>query len=366
MECQHFLSCGSCNFYEKSYEEQVEFKKERLSSIVSQEVSCFVSPKTNYRSRAEFRVWHDGDKCSYAMGNAEKNGVVLIEECPKVLVSIEERMWEMLRVINKSNILKHKLFSVEFLASTLDEVLVTLIYHKKLDEDWVKVARELEAKLDISLIGRSKGQKLILSKESVTQNLDIDGVNFWYLYYDGGFTQPNPFVNTQMVSWACAKAATIGGGDLLESYCGLGNFTLPLSRYFSKVLATEVSKRSIANAKENCLLNKITNISFVRLSSEELSQALKQERAFNRLKDIDLESFNFRCVLVDPPRAGLDSGTLEIISSIEYIIYISCNPETLSRDLEILRQTHEIVDAAMFDQFPYTEHIESGVFLKLR
>lgn len=366
MECKHFQVCGSCNLCEYSYSKQLEIKKATLFGLLNKDATAFVSPDSHYRSRAEFKVWHEGERCYYAMGNMAKDGVVLIEECPKVIKPIEDRMWEMLKLINSSPILKNKLFGVEFLASTIDEVLVTLLYHKKLDEDWFQEAKGLEAKLDIAVIGRSKKEKIVLSKESVTQNLNIDGNNFWYLYYDGGFTQPNPFVNEQMISWACAKASSVDHGDLLESYCGLGNFTLPLSRYFTKVLATEVSKRSIYNAKENCKLNKIDNISFVRLSSEELTQALNKQRVFTRLEGVDIASFDFSCVLVDPPRAGLDRDTLELISQIEHIIYISCNPETLARDLEILQDTHEVIDFAMFDQFPHTKHIESGLFLKLK
>jgi tRNA (uracil-5-)-methyltransferase len=97
-----------------------------------------------------------------------------------------------------------------------------------------------------------------------------------------------------------------------------------------------------------------------------MTEALNGERDFTRLKDIDLKSYNFSTVLVDPPRAGLDEGTIELISNIENIIYISCNPETLARNLEILTKTHKVKKAAMYDQFPHTEHVESGVFLQKR
>ncbi|MGW8169108.1 MAG: tRNA (uridine(54)-C5)-methyltransferase TrmA [Sulfurovaceae bacterium] len=370
MECRHFGECGSCSLYKLSYEEQLEQKTKKVKVLLepfyTNDLSTFTSPLSHYRARAEFRIWHNGDKSDYAMSNITKNGVVMIDECPKVIAPIESRMWKMLDVINASRSLNHKLFGVEFLSSTLDEVLVTLLYHKKLDDDWLKEAKELEAKLGVSVIGRSKGQKLVLSKESVHERLNIDGVDFWYMHYEGGFTQPNPQVNAKMISWAKEKAKSIGHGDLLESYCGLGNFTIPLAVHFDKVLATEISKRSIASARENCTLNSVNNIDFIRLSSEEMTEALSGARAFNRLKDIDLGSYDFSCVLVDPPRAGLDSGTIELISGIEYIIYISCNPDTLARDLAALSQTHETLDAAIFDQFPHTEHIESGVFLKKR
>ncbi len=369
MTCKHFGSCGSCSLYEQSYAEQLQAKKERVSALLSPFYKGSLerddSPDSHYRARAEFRIWHEGDRCDYAMGNMQKNGAVTIAECPKVIVPIEKRMWKMLEKINASTqVLKHKLFAVEFLATTTDECLVTMLYHRKLDEAWSEEAKALEAALECKVMGRSRKQKVVLSDEFVTETLLIDGKDVHYVQYESGFTQPNPAVNVKMIEWAIAQAKKCGGGDFLEAYCGLGNFTLPLSHYFDKVLATEISKRSIQAAQENCALNGVENITFARLASEEMTEALNGVRAFTRLKEIDLASYDFATVLVDPPRAGLDAGTTGLISNIDRIIYISCNPETLARDLETLTKTHAVTAAAIFDQFPHTEHVESGVFLE--
>jgi len=360
MICKHFGSCGSCGLFELSYEAQLKQKKERVGELLapffSGTLEVFDSPDLHYRARAEFRIWHDGERCDYAMGNIEKNGAVTIEECPKVIEAIEKRMWRLLEKINASqDVLKKKLFAVEFLATTTDECLVTMLYHRKLEHE-----------LDAKVMGRSRKQKVVLSDEFVTEKLQIDGKSFTYVQYESGFTQPNPAVNVKMIEWAIRQAKKVGQGDFLEAYCGLGNFTLPLSHYFDKVLATEISKRSIHAALENCALNSIGNITFARLASEEMTEALNGTREFTRLKGIDLGNYNFSTVLVDPPRAGLDKGTIGLISEIDHIIYISCNPETLARDLETLTRTHEVKEAAMYDQFPHTSHVESGVFLMKR
>jgi len=367
--CKHFGKCGSCGLYEIGYKEQLKQKKERVSGLLvpfyQGSLEVFDSPPDHYRARAEFRIWHEGDKCDYAMGNIEKKGSINIEECPKVIEPIEKRMWKLLEKINASTeVLKQRLFAVEFLATTTDECLITMLYHRKLDDVWSAEAKQLEAQLNCKVMGRSRKQKVILSEEFVTEKLDIDAKIFTYVQYESGFTQPNPIVNVKMIEWAIKQAKTVGYGDFLESYCGLGNFTLPLSHYFDKVLATEISKGSIHAALENCALNDIENITFARLASEEMTEALNGKREFSRLKEIDLKSYNFSTVLVDPPRAGLDEGTIELISNIENIIYISCNPETLARDLETLIQTHDVIEAAIYDQFPHTPHVESGVFLR--
>ncbi len=369
LRCKHFGTCGSCNLFSLSYEAQLEQKQtyvsELLAPFFSRELKRFDSPSSHYRARAEFRIWHEGDRCDYAMGNATKDGAINIEECPKVIEPIVKRMWALLEKINASpEVLKKRLFAVEFLATTTDECLITMLYHRKLDDTWSAEAKLLEHALECKVMGRSRKQKVILSDEFVTEKLDIDGKTFTYMQYESGFTQPNPAVNVKMIEWAIAQAKKVGYGDFLESYCGLGNFTLPLSHYFDKVLATEISKRSIHAALENCTLNDIDNITFTRLSSEEMTEALNGVRAFERLKGIELKAYDFSTVLVDPPRAGLDEDTIKLISQIENIIYISCNPKTLARDLKTLTQTHKVAQAAMFDQFPYTEHVESGVFLR--
>ena len=369
MNCKHFGSCGSCGLYDIGYEEQLKQKETRVSGLLAPfyqgGLEVFDSPTEHYRARAEFRIWHEGDRCDYAMGNMQKNGAVCIQECPKVIEPIEKRMWKLLEKINASTqVLKERLFAVEFLATTIDECLITMLYHKKLDDKWREEVKKLESELNCKVMGTSRKQKVILSDEFVTEKLDIDGKTFTYVQYESGFTQPNPAVNIKMIEWAIKQAKKVGYGDFLESYCGLGNFTLPLSGYFEKALATEISKRSIHAALENCKLNDIENITFTRLASEEMTQALHGVREFSRLRGIDLKSYDFSTVLVDPPRAGLDEGMIELISNIENIIYISCNPETLARDLETLVQTHHVAEAAIYDQFPHTSHVESGVFLR--
>ena len=368
MTCESFGRCGSCTLYDVLYEEQVAQKQRRVGELLAPfydgELVVYQGLESHYRSRAEFRIWHTGDRCDYAMGNWDKNGSVTITECPKVSEPIAHTMPRLLEAINDSEVLRRRLFAVEFLATTTGEVLVTLIYHRKLDEAWEAEAKVLEQALGIYIIGRSRKQKVVLSQDYVTETLTIEGIPYRYRYYEGGFTQPNPGVNTHMIEWALKQVRTIGRGDLIELYCGLGNFTLPLSRHFDRVLATEVSKNSIRAAQENVALNGTDNITFVRMSSEEMVEAFAGVRPFRRLEGVDLGSYDFSTILVDPPRAGLDGATTELVSGFEIILYISCNPKTLARDLETLSRTHAVMDGAIFDQFPYTEHVESGVMLR--
>ena len=205
----------------------------------------------------------------------------------------------------------------------------------------------------------------MLNQDYVTEILHIDGDDYHYQQVETGFTQPNGRVNEKMITWALDNSRQFGG-DLLELYCGNGNFTLPLARNFNRVLATEIAKISVNSARLNLEKNGVHNVELVRMSSEEITEALKNIRPFRRLKYIDLDSYEFSTVFVDPPRAGLDDGTLELIQRFDNIIYISCNPITLYNNLAVLHKDYNIEHFAIFDQFPYTEHLECGAVLKKR
>jgi len=371
MNCKYFAICASCTLFDKTYEEQLNYKiqreKERFYNFTTMEFDIIKSSEKNFRNRAEFRIWWDKDEngneiLSYAMNDFKKN-ILKIDSCEMVSSHIQEVMPKLIFELEKDLILSYKLFAVEFLGSTTKDLLVTLIYHKKLDEEWNQKAKEIESTLNIKIMGRSRKQKIVLSSESINETLHINNQDFKFAYQEGGFTQPNTNVNIQMIEWVLNNIEN-SSKDLCELYCGGGNFTIPLSTKFHKVLATEISKTSIKSALKNCELNNIETISFIRMSAEEFVQALNEVRPFNRLKDINLKDYKFDTIFMDPPRSGLDDTTRALAKDFENIIYISCNPETLHRDLDELTKTHEIVRFALFDQFAFTNHIESGVILK--
>ena len=371
MNCKYFGKCASCVLYDKSYEEQLNFKlqreKQRFSDFTTMDFDIIKSEEKAFRNRAEFRIWWEKDEngkeiLSYAMNDFNKN-ILEINSCQIVSSHIQEIMPKLLDLLMSELTLSYKLFAVEFLNSSTNDMLVTLIYHKKLDEEWNELAKQIEKKLNIKIMGRSRKQKIVLSSESINETLTINNQNFKFAYQEGGFTQPNTNVNIQMIEWVLNNIE-VSSKDLCELYCGGGNFTIPLSTKFNKVLATEISKTSIKSALKNCELNNINKIQFIRMSAEEFVQGLQEVRTFNRLKDVNLKDYNFDTIFMDPPRSGLDDTTRTLAKDFEQIIYISCNPETLHRDLKELTNTHEIVKFALFDQFAYTHHIESGVILK--
>lgn len=329
-------------------------------------VAVHASEPLHYRMRAEFGIWHDGDKLDYTMSDPENpKQKILFDTFPPAAESICAIMPRLRERLIPNDALRRRLFQVDFLATLSGELLITLIYHRKLDEAWEAAARELAAELNVKLIGRSRGQKVVLERDWVLEAFELNGRQLKYQQVEGSFTQPNAGINRQMLAWACQQATGLGG-NLVELYCGNGNFTMALAPLFDRVLATEVSKTSVHAAQYNMAANGIDNIQLARMSAEEFSAALAGREQFQRLKDIDLDAFRHGTLFVDPPRAGLDDATVELARDFDRILYISCNQETLRNNVAALHDTHRIASAAVFDQFPYTHHLECGVLLVRR
>ncbi|AHD16421.1 tRNA (uridine(54)-C5)-methyltransferase TrmA [Pseudomonas asiatica] len=360
----------SAAFDPSSYTTQLDAKVARLRELLAPfgapEPAVFDSPREHYRLRAEFRLWREDGQRHYAMfAPGEKHKAILIDDFPIASQRINALMPRLKAAWQASEELGNRLFQVEFLTTLAGDAMVTLCYHRPLDEAWETAARQLAEDLGVSIIGRSKGKRLVIGRDYAVEKLDVAGRVFSYRQPEGAFTQPNGAVNQKMLSWAF-EAIGERDDDLLELYCGNGNFTLPLATRVRQVLATEISKTSVNAALSNLDENAVDNVRLVRLSAEELTQALNEVRPFRRLEGIDLKSYAFGTVFVDPPRAGMDPDTCELTRRFERILYISCNPETLAANIAQLQDTHRIERCALFDQFPYTHHMESGVLLVRR
>ena len=350
------------------YTAQLEAKTQQFladfASLNTPPPQVFASPPLHYRLRAEFRIWHEGDNFNYVMFDPDAPRTpIAVHDFPIGSQRINQLMPTLREKLLADSRLKSRLYTVEFLTTLSGDALITLVYHRQLDDAWQQAATQLQAQLGVGIIGRSRGKKIVLSRDHVTEILTVNERKLEYRQIEGSFTQPNGHINEHMLTWACARINDVGGA-LIELYCGNGNFTIALSPYFKRVLATEISKTSIQAAQHNLAANNIDNVAFARLSSDEISTALAGEREFRRLRDIPLQEYRFSTLLVDPPRAGLDDRTLNLAQRFENILYISCNPITLRENLVALNKTHRIAALALFDQFPYTHHLECGVLLQ--
>lgn len=360
----------------QAYQQQLAEKSETLQALFADfqtpSLEIFDSPTEHYRLRAEFRVWHEEDDLYYIMFDQETRQKYKVEQFPAASELINELMPVLLEHLKPCESLRRKLFQVDFLSTLSGQVIVSLLYHRQLDELWQEHVKELKQKLNeqfpnIQFIGRARKQKILMDRDYVLEQLTVNGQQLEYMQIENSFTQPNGVVNQKMLEWAidCTKDST---GDLLELYCGNGNFSLALAPNFNKVLATEIAKPSVHAAQHNIKVNQVDNLKILRMSAEDFTQAMNGEREFRRLQEAEVDLNNYECntIFVDPPRAGLDDESVKMVQAFDNILYISCNPKTLKQNLEVLSQTHEIRRFALFDQFPYTHHMESGVLLSIK
>jgi len=411
--------------YEALLLEKVEQTRTNFAPLNIPNIQVFESEREHYRMRAEFTIFHEGSKksvgdCYYCMfdyppeteeaapaedttepsskklklehpapaperklskqekrklrkmketSTMRKKERVRIDRLPRASERINELMSQVLSALNASHVLGQFVFQVNFLTSLSGEAVVTMIYHKKLDDEWKQEATELKNRLKCDIVGRSRKQIVLADRNFVVEKLNVKGEILSYKQVEGSFSQPNGFMCEKMLEWAIDSTQGLGG-DLLELYCGNGNFGIAMAKNFGKVLGTEISKVSVEAAQFNIDQNKVQNVIIGCLSSEDFSAAWEskskiQTRSVGAIsaQEIDLAEYNFTTVLVDPPRAGLDEGSTKMLQVYDNIVYVSCNPDTLRTNLESLCQTHKIIKFAVFDQFPYTPHLECGVLL---
>lgn len=354
------------------YQAQLDEKRARLTELFAgftlPALEVHSSPAEYYRMRAEFRIWHEGDDLFHCMYAPATKEIIKIDHFPTTSRLINQLMPLLLEGLRPHPVLRRKLFQIDYLSTQSGQIIVSLLYHRKLEAEWQQAAEVLQADLrakgfELQLIGRAHKQKICLGDDFVIEQLNVAGRQLIYKQVENSFTQPNAAINEQMLAWALD--VTKGSqGDLLELYCGNGNFSIALAQNFRKVLATEIAKPSVDSAQFNIAANGVDNLIILRMSAEEFTMAMRGEREFNRLKGVDLKSYQCNTIFVDPPRAGLDDATVKLVQEYDNILYISCNPDTLQANMAVLGETHEIARFALFDQFPWTHHMEAGVYLR--
>ncbi len=371
----------------KEYEVQLGEKVERMGEVFGEfsdfcgggvlpGLEVFASDPVHYRMRAEFRVWHDGDDLYYIMFDQETREKYRVDDFPAASAEINALMPVLIERIRGNVVLRRKIFQVDFLSTLSGEMLVSLLYHRPLDDEWREALGVMREDLsgcgfEVDFIGRARKQKYVVGRDYVVERLMVYGDEYVYKQVENSFTQPNGRVAERMLEWAvdCTRGSE---GDLLELYCGNGNFSLALAQNFRRVVATELAKPSVEAAQWNIAANAerkgCEGVKVVRLSAEDFTLAMGGDREFKRLKQqgVELGEYDFRTVFVDPPRAGMDLDSVRMVQGYERIVYISCNPVTLCENLRVLCETHELVRLALFDQFPFTHHIECGVMLVRR
>lgn len=389
-EAAELVSCD-----ESGYDAQLAAKVARVRALLGEvaelpETTTVVpSPKSHFRQRSNFRVWHEPEATGlgvsfimYSPSSSDKEPL-RVGDFARGDAKTNALMGPVLAALKATPVLRDKVIECRFHSTLRGGAMVLFAYNRPIDADaaWKAAAEALAAQLgpDVVVIGRSRRVQIAVGgscpgRAQVEETLEIPcepPLRLELVQLEGEFSQPNGAVCERMLAWAMAATKPGDGAeprDLLELYCGNGNFTIPLSRHFRKVLATELTKPNAAVARENAAKNGRSNVVVARLSAAEVAEALRRDREFARLKElgVDLDAYDLGTLFVDPPRCGLDAPTLKLAHGFETVVYMSCGPDTLAENLHALNATHVVADFAVFDQFPYTDHCEVGVVLKRR
>lgn len=332
-KCPYFKECGGCCFQEYDYNLENRFKKDKISYLVENVfkrndfVSDIVySDELYYRNKI---VLH-GFNSKLGLYRNKTNDIVEIDKC----ILCNDRINDVISVLKD--------------LSGIDEVVI------RTSNDLEYVLVDIKGKInnykclldicDVLIIN----DKVISNKDKIITNI---GDKKYYLS-SKSFFQVNLKLVKSLFDEVLNNIKEIKPNSMLDLYCGTGSFGVYASSYVSKVIGIDCSKSNIEDAMMNAELNGINNIEFI---------CDKVENIIDQYSNIDL-------IVVDPPRSGLDKKTISNLNRIksQFIIYVSCDPVTLVRDLKSLSEEYDVLKITPFNMFPRTYHCESVAVLEKR
>lgn len=318
--CPYFPKCGGCTFWNVNINKENEIKENYIKRLFPNvKVNTIIANnEINYRNKVTFHI-HNG-KLGYYQKNS--NNLVLIDEC---------------LILNK------EINKIKKYLETLDLTKVTEImirYSNNYDELLINFKGQLKDYNNLKKIKNIKSiyinNNLVYGNPTIKEKIN----NLEFLIGPNSFFQ----INTNMIAnlYNSIKNFITPSSSLLDLYCGTGTIGIYLNEYFEHILGIDIVKENIENAFLNKEINKIDNISFQHKDAS------------------SIENTYFDVVIVDPPRAGLGEKTKEHLLNInsKIIIYVSCNPNTLKKDIEKLKEKYQLVEITPVNMFPKTEHIE--------
>lgn len=344
--CRHFGSCGGCQLQHAPYDLQIKMKEEILGDCLRRLAKTdarLLEPLTdsnpwNYRLRGQFKVSHRN--IGFYRDNSRT--VVDIEECPLM----SEEINTLLRKV-KSTPGDLDMKEVHITSGDCSMALIKLSSSMGSASDMNKASSAF-LRLGFSGVCIETSDKKIsqYGKTYVTLNL----LDLKYCVSPMTFFQSHWRLNQRVAEFVKNSLEPLKGKKVLDLYSGAGNFLIPLGRE-AEVTAVEENPYAIEDGRKNLEINKIRNCRFINSSAENY-----------------LSGEKFDAVILDPPRAGLTHRVVAKILSLmpEKIVYISCNPSTLARDLKKLLLKYNIESVRMIDFFPQTFHIEALAVLRLR
>ena len=366
-DCEYFGICGGCTLQHLSPEQQIIYKEKtlldtlhRIGDVVPENVLPTISGETwYYRRRARPGVKFVPKKGGILIGFREQGTSYLtsLKNCKTLDRRLSALLGPLHNLVAKLSCYG-QVPQIEFAAA--DNAIAMVMRHLQPLIDTDRDLLELFAQRhEIQLFLQPGGLDSIVplwppNPEPLYYELPDLGLRIEFSATD--FVQINGEVNQTLINRVLNFINPGPGDRILDLFCGLGNFTLPLAVSGAEVLGVEGDQNLVIKGRQNAELNRVQNVAF-------------QQMDLFSDSTINLNSMEFTKMLLDPPRSGALKVVTELVPHIfpQRIVYVSCNPATFSRDAEILTHHHgyRLTHAGAIDMFPHTAHVESfGVFEK--
>ncbi|GAA6172267.1 23S rRNA (uracil(1939)-C(5))-methyltransferase RlmD [Colwellia sp. KU-HH00111] len=385
-KCQHFSVCGGCDLQHLEYTEQLNFKHSKVSSLFSRsDIDAKIvqhlpwqapikSAPWHYRRKARIGVQFDKlAKATIGFRQKATNQLVAVKSCP-VLVEAAADIFPLLSTLIDRLTVKKAIGHIEVLYADDAEYMLGNQGGANSAKKLVLLVRQIRAINDhdrqiwheyavkhhwqVCFQESDQNEETALSyntKNQLSYPL-IENINIRFSSDD--FVQINQAVNVAMVEQALNWLMPEANDHVLDLFCGLGNFSLPLASKVSKVIGVEGVQQMVDKASANAAYNKLDNCRFFQADLN--SQWLAAESLHPWVNN------HFTKVLLDPARAGAEIAVEQIAKmAIPTVLYVSCEPSTLARDCQILlSQGYKIEKIGLIDMFSQTKHVETMVLLK--
>ncbi len=360
--CSYFGSCGGCTAQNIDYNIQIENKKRKLSIITkTEEVQVFKSLEYAYRNRMDL-IFHNTGLGLRKKGQWDK--IVPITHCviaeDKINVLLKEIIsfspdWDSFDLKRQNGTFRYAVLRSGSKTSSVSFVLNSDSSHLSDAIEKIKSFSQISSAENIlvTYVPKNSDQSISLDFFVVKgkEILETEYMRKIFFHSIQGFFQNNTFMAEKMQSYVSGLLENYDtkNAELLDLYGGVGSFGIVNAEKFSEVIVIESVKEAIEQAKNNAKINNCNNFKALALDAKQLSRVETKSPLF---------------VIIDPPRSGIDQKTIITLNQQkpECIIYISCNPEQLGRDLPKLRE-YTIKSVALFDLFPQTPHSEAIVEL---
>lgn len=364
-KCAVYGICGGCSFQHLSSKNQINAKQTWLqSAFIGQaktEPKEWLEPlqvtSWGYRRKARLgvRYVHKKEKVLVGFRERKSSFITVMDRCEVLHPSLGDNLTVLGECIGKLSV-KSQIPQIEVAIAEHDTILILRHLEPLTSEDEV-VLRHYAKKLSITWYTQSGGMDTIKPLDSVVSlSYSLPEYNIEMAFLPTDFTQVNFELNQKMMSLALLLLELHDEDKVIDLFCGLGNFTLPIARQVKSVVGVEGDSGLIERAKENAERNGINNASFYKadLFEDVSGFAWFRGQTYNK-------------ALIDPAR----TGAIEIVEllpklGVERIVYVSCNPATLARDTaKLIEFGYQLEKAGVMDMFPQTAHVESiALFVK--